>query len=688
MARPKLNEFGFDPKVWKKMDTQIKEWLKTNKELWNRMNKYEKDAAVAFAKTSKSTKELSSSYKEVFDVSSKISEELQGQIKTSKLAASIATGMTSINQQLLKIEGKSDTLSKKKLKSYKGIVDLSEDFAVNMSAIGTDEFRSLDVNKQIRDAKKAGNVEQLEYLETLKLEHDIQKKLNSEINTQADLIKKPFGTLDDMVKRIPVVGDMLSAKLDLVGKGENMAEKFTESARNAIDGAKGEVLGWNAFQKSKKGQGMDSKAIAGQYKEHKKGAVEGKKGMGKMGVAALAVGTAIVSWGVAMVNFSRELGVSFSELSVGALLFKEETKAVLDEFGSLRDVSDGLLFSMKWQSFWTGVQAQDTAKIMMLQESITGQTKKQALGQQAKWTKEIRKEGLSASKIFADMAGHADMFANFAKDGGENMKEAAKQAAKMGLSLDATSSIAEGLLDWETSIGKEMEASMLLGRSINLDKARQLAYSGDLAQMMTEVKNQAGGEAEFAKMSVVERQALGDAIGLSGANLAEFMKTESEATEQSKRGWMLKFGIIVGALTAVGALVGFILGGLAPWKLAGAGIGAAWGAGIGLGMGTLAAGAITKFGTAGDVFSPADGKTQVSTKEGGLYELKKNDDWGAAPGLLNNINNPPSFNNAPSMARSEEQNDTIITLLSQANSEREAQAKKQKSATESAFLNR
>ena len=166
MARPKLNEFGFDPKVWKKMDTQIKEWLKTNKELWNRMNKYEKDAAVAFAKTSKSTKELSSSYKEVFDVSSKISEELQGQIKTSKLAASIATGMTSINQQLLKIEGKSDTLSKKKLKSYKGIVDLSEDFSVNMSAIGTDEFRSLDVNKQIRDAKKAGNVEQLEYLQT------------------------------------------------------------------------------------------------------------------------------------------------------------------------------------------------------------------------------------------------------------------------------------------------------------------------------------------------------------------------------------------------------------------------------------------------------------------------------------------------------------------------------------------
>jgi hypothetical protein len=35
---------------------------------------------------------------------------------------------------------------------------------------------------------------------------------------------------------------------------------------------------------------------------------------------------------------------------------------------------------------------------------------------------------------------------------------------------------------------------------------------------------------------------------------------------------------------------------------------------------------------AGDVMSPADGKTRVSTKEGGLFELSPNDDLVAAPG--------------------------------------------------------
>jgi hypothetical protein len=40
-------------------------------------------------------------------------------------------------------------------------------------------------------------------------------------------------------------------------------------------------------------------------------------------------------------------------------------------------------------------------------------------------------------------------------------------------------------------------------------------------------------------------------------------------------------------------------------------------------------GALSKVG---DVNSPADGKTQVSTKEGGLFELSKNDDFVAFPG--------------------------------------------------------
>jgi hypothetical protein len=49
---------------------------------------------------------------------------------------------------------------------------------------------------------------------------------------------------------------------------------------------------------------------------------------------------------------------------------------------------------------------------------------------------------------------------------------------------------------------------------------------------------------------------------------------------------------------------------------------------------TAAALGYSYFSKAGDVMSPADGKTRISTKEGGLLELSKNDDVVAAPGLL------------------------------------------------------
>jgi hypothetical protein len=57
--------------------------------------------------------------------------------------------------------------------------------------------------------------------------------------------------------------------------------------------------------------------------------------------------------------------------------------------------------------------------------------------------------------------------------------------------------------------------------------------------------------------------------------------------------------------------------------------------------------AYSYFSKAGDVNSPADGKTQISTKEGGLFELSKNDDLVAFPGAskaLNSKNAPVIVN--------------------------------------------
>lgn len=79
---------------------------------------------------------------------------------------------------------------------------------------------------------------------------------------------------------------------------------------------------------------------------------------------------------------------------------------------------------------------------------------------------------------------------------------------------------------------------------------------------------------------------------------------------------------------------------------------------------------------AGDVSSPAKGKTQISTKEGGLFETSKNDDVAAGPGLLSKLAGAASDplgaigglfggGDGGGGGLTQEQGTTIISLLTQ-----------------------
>jgi hypothetical protein len=85
-------------------------------------------------------------------------------------------------------------------------------------------------------------------------------------------------------------------------------------------------------------------------------------------------------------------------------------------------------------------------------------------------------------------------------------------------------------------------------------------------------------------------------------------------------------------IAAITTAVGFIMSTFAQIP---------FGIGIPLGIAAVAGlfSMVSKAKAVGDVMSPADGKTQVSTKEGGLFELSPNDDLVAAPGAASALAN-------------------------------------------------
>ena len=104
--------------------------------------------------------------------------------------------------------------------------------------------------------------------------------------------------------------------------------------------------------------------------------------------------------------------------------------------------------------------------------------------------------------------------------------QAVIQAKKLGLTLEDTASIAESLLDFEQSIESELQAELLTGRALNLERARSLALQGDFAGAAAEAASQVGTLAEFQEMNVIAQQSLAEAAGLTVDQLADSLKQQ------------------------------------------------------------------------------------------------------------------------------------------------------------------
>jgi hypothetical protein len=299
--------------------------------------------------------------------------------------------------------------------------------------------------------------------------------------------------------------------------------------------------------------------------------------------------------------------------------------------------------------------------------------------------------------------------------------QAVVQTQKLGISLETAAKSSRSLLDFESSISNELEAELLTGKDLNLEKARLLALNGDIAGSSAEMLKQVGSAAEFGKMNVLQQESLAKAVGMSADELANSLiqqenlnrlGSESKKQIEEKAELLRKNGDIDGAnklMNSIGnekeaqealakinaqdkfnasmdkmkAILSSIVDGpatslvnlisgvvsfatrLAPifkavavaltpilgiltvmWvrtqaiaimasiKTAFETFGAVPVVGFGLALAAAAAGAAyinSQPKPAGDMYSPADGKTQVSTKEGGLFELSKNDSLYAFP---------------------------------------------------------
>lgn len=133
-------------------------------------------------------------------------------------------------------------------------------------------------------------------------------------------------------------------------------------------------------------------------------------------------------------------------------------------------------------------------------------------------SKDILKETLSIT---------GTLRANF-KGNTAELAKAVYQAKLLGFNLKDLEGIQSSLLDFQSSIEAELEAELLTGKQLNLEKARSLALDNDLVGMAQELNKQNITYSSFSKMNMFARQATAKSLGMEVNQMSDVLQKQED----------------------------------------------------------------------------------------------------------------------------------------------------------------
>ena len=204
------------------------------------------------------------------------------------------------------------------------------------------------------------------------------------------------------------------------------------------------------------------------------------------------------------------------------------SKDLTDNFGFSRDESVDMARGVMDTSMALGLSNEEGTKLLGTLMQVSGMSfdTAQNFSKQVALLADI--EGVSPTTVMRDIAKSSQTFAKFTSMTPDALAKAAIQATKLGTSLDNIATSMEGMLNFQDSLNAEIEASIMLGRNVNLQKARELALAGEAEAFAVEITKQVGSQSEFEKMNVLQRQSLAKALNMNVEQLAKMVTNQDK----------------------------------------------------------------------------------------------------------------------------------------------------------------
>lgn len=474
-----------------------------------------KKSSEEFKKLNKAGEEFKSNLNDItsqLQAQAKVGGDLSGAIKEASnnlgRYRNLADQLSGISKETLKDKKEIQKIDKK-------IYDISQRQLRIQSKI-----KELNDKKGNAGKKEAAAIEKsIELLQDAGYELSQLKKGYEKIKEEAEKISKsnPFKGFADLVSDIPIINKLL-------GNMVTAADKYNEVLVDTENRSKALAAGFAEY-----GKLIGKATLAFTILELK------KAGTYLDGMAVKLAANLNTSKDSALELTNQFVDQSY-ELQGLAMSYRKVMEAQLELTtlqGTATTYSNDSVSAFSILSKNIGVSAQSASNLDEFFRSIGSNVKDQADIISGTVALENNRFGISLSqrKIFEEVASISTNIALSIEAQGKSLAKAAFEANRLGLSMQQVEKISSSILDFESSITQELEAELLIGRDINLERARLAALNNDMRKVAAEIGRQGITQGSFSRMNTIQQGSIAKALGMTAKEMGDMFVRQNALTK-------------------------------------------------------------------------------------------------------------------------------------------------------------
>jgi len=222
----------------------------------------------------------------------------------------------------------------------------------------------------------------------------------------------------------------------------------------------------------------------------------------------------------------KNISTDLAKFGVTAKDVASTSKSIGSVFSSIDIANTSLVSDITLLSKQMGITSDKSVGFLKTIGGISGQSAVASKNMLSLAGASAKAYGVGLDDVMNDVATASDASRMFAGKNADELVRAAAQARQMGTTLDNMANTAKGLLDFESSIQSELKASALIGKNINFNEARRLAFNKDTIGANKLILEQAK-KIKFNQLNPIAQEAFAKAAGKSVKELQDMLEAET-----------------------------------------------------------------------------------------------------------------------------------------------------------------